>query len=156
MSLLPNEPDKQTRPVLYQTMIPLFAAQAAVEIEMIIQDLSSSLIATRNLAGLLGSKADGSTMQSSSKALATPGAEMLMNRALRSLENGTEISTIQQLTSEIDKLANSLETLTEKTPTEELERFRDFCSSLALTTASATYSVSKSSGEKMTDQRVIN
>ena len=138
-----------------ESLLPLYASRAAIELDKLLKGTSDGLTATREFARRLISDSNGVDVGSSKKALANPATELLMSRTLRSIEQKKKISTIDELREAIEKLANLLQTLTkEETAQEDIQRARDFCSSLALAAASSTYSISRAANRKMKEAAV--
>lgn len=138
-----------------ESLLPLYASRAAIELDNLLRGTSDGLEASRELAHCLIGDSNGVDLGSSMKALASPGTELLMSRTLRSIEQTKTISTIDQLREAIDSLANLLRTLTKETAQEDIQRARDFCSSLALAASSSTYSISRAANRKMKEALVI-
>lgn len=125
-------------------LLPVYAAQAAAEIDNHLRGVATTFETVAKVAALLTSKKEDQTPTPAQRALSGVGTELIMRDALRYLQPDSHIRTLNELWKMVDAKAVLLEGLDESTSPTDLEDARDFCSQLALSAASASYSVSES------------
>ena len=118
--------------------LPMLAARAAMELDNYKRSGEASFTAVKLLAERLkNSFQTGAAMASPCKAWLDSGTVSLVGRALNSSSWAGQVSTIEQLSSELWEVARRLENVNTTPAEQPIEKIRDFC--IALSECAASY-----------------
>ena len=116
--------------------VPLLAIEAANEIDELIEGRQTTLDSVVRLAEVLKQsfRLDQPGVRQS---FVDSGSVAVLSQAIDELSAGHRVSTVKELVEHATEIVKTLETSKTSSPTESLEKMRDFC--IALASAATAY-----------------